>query len=47
MKKRILAILALIAYVAFIVWFTVKDLPKILTGGTDKNISVSSEETEK
>ena len=27
MKKRILAILGLIAYIAFIIWFTVKDLP--------------------
>ncbi len=27
MKKRILAIIGLIAYIAFIIWFTVKDLP--------------------
>lgn len=27
MKKRILAILGLLAYIAFIIWFTVKDLP--------------------
>ncbi len=27
MKKRILAILGLIAYIAFIIWFTIKDLP--------------------
>ena len=29
MKKRILAILGLIAYIAFIIWFTVKDLPPV------------------
>ena len=29
MKKRILAILGLLAYIAFIICFTVKDLPPL------------------
>ena len=46
MKKRILAILGLIAYIAFVIWFTVKDLPpveEIWKNATEKN-SVNVEE---
>lgn len=46
MKKRILAILGLIAYLIFITWFTVKDLPpldEMIENITGKN-SVATEE---
>lgn len=50
MKKRILAILGLIAYIAFIIWFTVKDLPpveEIRENVTEKNSVNVEEMTEK
>ena len=46
MKKRILAIVALIAYLLFITWFTIKDLPplgEMIENITGKN-SVTTEE---
>ncbi len=46
MKKRILAILGLIAYIAFVIWFTVKDLPplqEIWENVTEKNSDIVEE----
>lgn len=46
MKKRVLAILGLIAYILFIIWFTIKDLPVIkenLKNGAEKNSVVVEE----
>ena len=37
MKKRILAIIGLIAYIAFVIWFTIKDLPP--RGSIDGNVT--------
>ena len=46
MKKRILAILGLIAYILFIIWFTVKDLPPVgekTENLTEKNSVIAEE----
>ena len=46
MKKRVQAILGLIAYILFIIWFTIKDLPAInekLKNGAEKNSVVVEE----
>ena len=46
MKKRIMAIIALIAYIIFIVWFTIKDLPKLnekFKNNAEKNSVEASE----
>ncbi len=46
MKNRILAILGLIAYIMFIIWFTIKDLPPKgeLPKETAEKISVEAAE---
>ena len=49
MKKRILAILGLIAYLAFITWFTIKDLPplhEMWENITEKNSVTTAENVE-
>ncbi|MBQ2941432.1 MAG: hypothetical protein IJD97_04275 [Clostridia bacterium] len=49
MKKRILAIIGLIAYLAFITWFTIKDLPplhEIWENVTEKNSVTAAENAE-
>lgn len=48
MKKRILAILGLIAYLIFITWFTIKDLPpldEMIENITGKNSVETTENT--